>query len=426
MPLPPHLKARLRILLAATALLCGCRVLSAWHSVISFIVATVTIGVLVIVLFVRGSPWRRRFLFLTLFPPAVLWNAVVLANGSFVVLLGAEGLLEGRETSLAAVCGWEFMCVPLAAAANLAALARSSGRAVRTLRWVAGLFDVTMAGYGFWLWHAWQSAGEPVNLPPTVTLVALAGCSLLVLVLDAVPPATTAGPGLARKRPSLRTLAVVATTTLVCGGLALGFKPMLDRGRTASALEQLPVRVDYWQAAPRASWFPRECQDDVVAVHVADAAAFSKVDCARLGELLGSLTRVVRVDIRRLPSGGTAALAHLGDLPNLDQLALDGDGVTDDALAKIGTCVQLRVLSLANSRLTDDGLVHLGRLAKLQTLALDEALVTDEVIASLRKLPKLRHVDLRLQPDLSDEGQDKLKKLWRALPRCLVVGVPAW
>jgi hypothetical protein len=92
-----------------------------------------------------------------------------------------------------------------------------------------------------------------------------------------------------------------------------------------------------------------------------------------------------------------AGLAHLGGLPKLRSLRLEGAAeITDAGAARLKALVGLRELDLAGSGLTDAGLAQLKALRDLQELGLRRTKITDAGVVGLGGLAGMRKLDLSL------------------------------
>jgi Leucine-rich repeat (LRR) protein len=90
-----------------------------------------------------------------------------------------------------------------------------------------------------------------------------------------------------------------------------------------------------------------------------------------------------------------AGLAHLGGLPKLRSLKLQGAAeITDAGAGRLKALVGLRELDLAGSGLSDAGLTSLKALGQLQVLGLSRTKITDAGLARLVGLIRLRKLDL--------------------------------
>lgn len=126
-------------------------------------------------------------------------------------------------------------------------------------------------------------------------------------------------------------------------------------------------------------------------------------------------TRQRRADegLAVLLTGATIAdddLAHLSELPNLQDLSLAGPRVTDVGLAHLKGLSNLYLLSLFRTGVTDAGLVHLKGLTGLQDLTLTGAQVTSAGLAHVKGLPKLEYLALN-STHVNDAGLVHLSAL---------------
>jgi hypothetical protein len=75
-------------------------------------------------------------------------------------------------------------------------------------------------------------------------------------------------------------------------------------------------------------------------------------------------------------------------MPEMTELALDGNPITDRGLAHLRGLSghrHLRVLSLGDTKVTDSGLVHLHGFSQLRVLVLDGSNVTGRGVAALKE-----------------------------------------
>ncbi len=114
------------------------------------------------------------------------------------------------------------------------------------------------------------------------------------------------------------------------------------------------------------------------------------------------------------PTGNDAdrqeALAHVGDLGQLEQLDLAGVSVTDGDLATLDGLNRLQQLMLQNTQITDAGLAHLRGLTKLAQLNLERTRVSDAGLVHLKGLTSLLEISLG-NTQVSDLGLVHLKGL---------------
>jgi hypothetical protein len=112
-----------------------------------------------------------------------------------------------------------------------------------------------------------------------------------------------------------------------------------------------------------------------------------------------------------------SGLANLGKTPLIQRLWLDNTALTDAGIEHLGGLTDLRYLSLINMQIGDGGLKQLEGLSRLETLRLSHTQVTDAGLLHLRGLTQLRMLDL-LETKVSDQG---VRELNTALPRCVIM-----
>jgi len=93
--------------------------------------------------------------------------------------------------------------------------------------------------------------------------------------------------------------------------------------------------------------------------------------------------RVVKVELNDIPMTD-AEFAHVGNLEDLQDLFIQGTGITDEGLKHLRGLRKLEVLYLLDTDVTDDGLVHLKGLRQLKELHLSGSQITDEGRAKLK------------------------------------------
>ncbi len=103
-------------------------------------------------------------------------------------------------------------------------------------------------------------------------------------------------------------------------------------------------------------------------------------------------------------------LTVLGNLPDLEWLALNHTQITDAGLDHVQNLSNLRRLWLAHTQVGDEGLRHLNGLDKLEGLCLDQTRVTDAGLEHLRPLIHLRSLSLE-GTQVSDAGLSQLEPL---------------
>ena len=164
---------------------------------------------------------------------------------------------------------------------------------------------------------------------------------------------------------------------------------------------------------------------------------------------LSHLRTLKRVEVVNLPTSfpevardiSDDGIQHLGELTEMQSLALDNTSVTDNGLAHLSQLSKLHTVSLRNTVITSHGLSHIAALGDLVYLRLDSTNVGDEGLERIRDLTKLEHLTLNSTP-VSDRGlatlssmaslrivsvigtqvtQAGVEKLRAALPRCVVL-----
>lgn len=118
------------------------------------------------------------------------------------------------------------------------------------------------------------------------------------------------------------------------------------------------------------------------------------------------------------------ALAHLTDLPKIEQLYVGGSVVTDteptlfharftdEAVKPLVALSTLKVLSLAKTDIGDKAVEQLPKLANLQVLYLLGTPITDDSLTALAQMKSLKELYLQ-ETNITPKG---LKKLREALP----------
>ncbi|MEX2122178.1 MAG: hypothetical protein WD847_21540 [Pirellulales bacterium] len=442
-------------MILATVGLVGCRILSAWHSVGGMVAGALVVGALLTVL-VGRSQRARRWAPFTARLVAVLANAAALGIGAFVMLLAITGLLADGRLGTRVDWGWEFACVPVAAAVSLAVLAWPRSRRTRWTHDAAIGLNGALTVYGFWYWWVHERGTYLPSPPPlgTMLLLGLAAVTVMALVWDSASlagasgaPASCAAGNLRRRlRPAL----VAATTAAVCLLLWISFQPVYQHRRRVAVLDSMGCQVEYhpmqnavmsnvmYPFVPDSLCPPYFCP--VQQVFVPRGARLQAADGRQLGELLKELPQLEGLHVWEIPPGAGRTLQPYDVDSKIVHLTLHGDGVTDETLADIAGFKWLESADFRNSRITDSGLKHLAGLPRLQGIRLDGAAVTGEGLVQLKSLGLLTMLDLsNTQIDDADLGHlhqlkslqqlnlqltrvtaDGVRKLEKALPRCRV------
>ena len=87
-------------------------------------------------------------------------------------------------------------------------------------------------------------------------------------------------------------------------------------------------------------------------------------------------------------------LERIAQLPEVTELSLRQDKLTDDSLRPIGRMWKLKALRIGFNSITDKGLAHLAGLDELLLLDLCVTQVTDDGLRQLQSLPKLWRLEL--------------------------------
>jgi Leucine-rich repeat (LRR) protein len=109
-------------------------------------------------------------------------------------------------------------------------------------------------------------------------------------------------------------------------------------------------------------------------------------------------------------------LSHIGHLPQLECLTIDGKRITDAGVRNLSSLKNLRYLDLYATGLSDLGLDYLVTLDHLEELHIGGTLVTESGVKKLTKLMCLRKLFL---PDGMSDSK-AAQALRNALPECKV------
>jgi internalin A len=120
----------------------------------------------------------------------------------------------------------------------------------------------------------------------------------------------------------------------------------------------------------------------------------ARVDCLR------RFKHLVQLDIAELTD---EELGVFIQLPQIRDLTVRGDGITDRGVKTLAGLGNVTTLFLQDTPVTDEGMNELVRMKQLERLDLFETRVTDAGLAPLAKLPKLRELDLEGLP-ITDRG----------------------
>jgi Leucine-rich repeat (LRR) protein len=127
-----------------------------------------------------------------------------------------------------------------------------------------------------------------------------------------------------------------------------------------------------------------------------------------MGTDVTQLARLRYLSECRIGMTGKIGLAPLGGLTRLEDVCLEGSGITD--ITPLAKCRELTSLSLSHTGVAD--VSPLAGLTKLEHLYLSSTLVKD--VAPLKGLKSLRELSL-------PEGtvtEEQVKELQHELPRC--------
>ncbi|MGE5192232.1 MAG: leucine-rich repeat domain-containing protein, partial [Deltaproteobacteria bacterium] len=151
---------------------------------------------------------------------------------------------------------------------------------------------------------------------------------------------------------------------------------------------------------------PEATKQSVVALRRMGAWVFVEEDGPKTSISVNFLGPRVRNPIDITP----AALKHLQNLTNLEEVYLGRSAISDDQLAVLGGITTLTDLSLNNTRVTDAGLAHLARLDRLNDLGLADTRITDAGLQHLRGMKDLSGLSLE-GTGVTDVGLRSLKDL---------------
>ena len=389
-PLPGSAyKGRERLLIAAAVALVGCRLLSVRHSVMAMVVAALILAA-VFTGFVAFSTSLRRWAVYVALPLVAAANAVALAVGSLVVYLAEYGLLVYNRLGLYMAWNRGFYCVPVAAGANLLALAWPCRRA-RAAAWLANVALLLDSG---WHWRVHESQDGFGGAPPFgATLTAtLAMASLMNLAWDKRPD------GAAKSRGHRRAVFVVMVAGLVAILLVAPFSVVLRRCRLEAALTSLGCEVTDRTRRPAWLRIPelaplRPYVTEIEAVYI-PTGNLTAANCRGFADVLGRVTMLDELDAPSVPPGCEGLLDQLGPTSFMQYLLLRGPGVDDGILAKAGMFARLRKAEFSDAQITDAGLAKLTGLAWLETLVLRGTPINGSGLAAIAASPCLTQLDL--------------------------------
>ncbi|HEX7377679.1 MAG TPA: hypothetical protein VF278_11235, partial [Pirellulales bacterium] len=338
----PHCTPTQKLIAAALALT-GCRILSAWDSVLAAVVAFAILLVLTVD-FLSHMPRLRRILTFAVLPTATLVNAGMFALGSFGVLLGAQGLLVYDRIGGGLPWSWAFAIVPIAAGINIVAFALPETRSRKISVWSANL---ALAAYAAWHWTTEASYARMLGraLPAVATLLlAVSIMSWAAVTLDTPGSSPQAG---ARKSRAWRRGLVLGAAVAVTGLLWAALIPVYHNRQIAQTLASHGLSANFGTLPP--GWrlpfeLPLEWYDYLGEVTGVFAPESFKGDPDAAGRLLSTLPGLWFFNVNDLPEGGERILEPLAVNKRLAQIGLNGPGVIDKTLAD---AARLPALNLA-------------------------------------------------------------------------------
>src|SRR4029077_11587365 len=135
---------------------------------------------------------------------------------------------------------------------------------------------------------------------------------------------------------------------------------------------------------------------------------------AQLQDLLreyGDKLKCLNLGKRRIDDNQLLEL--IGYCPNLQQLFIESDKISDKGLEHLSKLAALQELNLRGcDQISDAGLEHLSKLAALQELNLRECnQISDAGLEHLSKLAALQELNLRGCNEIGDAGLEHLSKL---------------
>jgi hypothetical protein len=384
-----------RKLIIATLALVVCRIISAWDSMAAGSAALVILAILAASI-VAGMPRVRRLMLYVALPVAVLLNAVVFAVGAFVTLLGVQGLLADGRIGSGPPWSWVFVAVPLAAAANIVALAypHSSPR-WRRCAWLANLASACYVG---WQWRS----DDPVMMGFAVPIAATALIGLAILSLATIAWDTRHQASVQPVRPlrQPRRIRMLWTAGMVSVLFWLALVPVYRTRQIAHSLDALGLRANFGIVFP--AWrlpfeLPFDWYDylgEVTGVWARKPFTGDKMDAGEAGRLLSTLPWLNFVDVNGFPADGERLFQPLAGHKRLNQIVLAGPEVTDETLGVVGKLPALTRAQFMKARFTDDGLAHLAGAKWLQYLAIRQTPISGDGLSHLKSLPRLTELDL--------------------------------
>lgn len=385
--------SRVRKLVFVALALVVCRVVSQWQSVVAGFAALVILAVFAVNI-IASMPRVRKVLLLAALPLTTLLNAAVFALGAFIILLGVQGLLVYGRIGHGPAWNWVFALVPLAAAANLAALAQPSPSRWRRCAWLANL---ALVGYGVWYWRAEEDYALMVGFAVPLVATAIIGLPIVSLTTLTWSHRAQASANAVRPARPARRVVVLTSAMLICGLLWSALFPVYRKRQIARSLDTFGLSANFGIIFP--GWkSPIELPFDLYAylgeVNGAAAPEALRGDAGEAGRLLNTLPWLDVVIVNHLPAGSGRILQPLAAHARLRQIALKGAGVTDETLADAGRIPALNRAVFDRAQITDGGLANLAGAKWLQALVIRRTPICGDGLVHLTSLPRLTELDL--------------------------------
>jgi Leucine-rich repeat (LRR) protein len=127
------------------------------------------------------------------------------------------------------------------------------------------------------------------------------------------------------------------------------------------------------------------------------------------GDGLHYLSGLTRLETLRVWPTNDAGSEHLKGLTSLKVLDFSGSEITDAGLERLSRLTNLESLTFNASRITENGLRHLQHLANLRTLKIDNR-VNDAGLEHLAGLTRLESLSFQ-GPEITDAGMQHLRRL---------------
>jgi len=105
-------------------------------------------------------------------------------------------------------------------------------------------------------------------------------------------------------------------------------------------------------------------------------------------EVMSSLAGIEAVTLNRV-QGADIAVRQMKEMPDLRELNLWGEGITDDIVTRVADLRQLKRLGVGETEITTDGFQQLSRLTGLASLKISGSNVTDDALRHVGRLTSL-------------------------------------